>query len=77
MSKILITRRTFQEAEDKLRQAGSEVVIWGEPDSPGYEDLLKEVRDIDIKYLQNIYLYKLINFYNFQKIFNFYLTNCF
>ena len=47
MSKILITRRTFQEAEDKLIQAGSEVVIWGEPDSPGYEELLKEVRDID------------------------------
>ena len=47
MPKILITRRTFQEAEDKLKQAGAEVVIWDDPDSPGYEELLKEVGDID------------------------------
>ena len=47
MVKILITRRTFPEAADALREAGAEVVIWDQPDSPGYEELKKEVADVD------------------------------
>ena len=47
MSKILVTRRTFPEAEIALRASGAEVVIWEDSEAPSQLDLIAAVADID------------------------------
>ncbi|MDA1280307.1 MAG: D-glycerate dehydrogenase [Chloroflexi bacterium] len=47
MPKILVTRRTFPEAAEKLRASGAEVVIWDGADSPTHDDLVAAVADVD------------------------------
>ena len=47
MPKILVTRRTFPEAQAKLRASGAEVVIWEDKDSRSHDDLVAAVAGID------------------------------
>ncbi|MBN4059328.1 D-glycerate dehydrogenase [Dehalococcoides mccartyi] len=47
MSKILVTRRTFPEAAQRLRASGAEIVIWEEDGSPSHGELVRTVADID------------------------------
>ncbi len=51
MPRILVTRRTFPEASEKLRASGAEVVIWEDDDSPSHDDLVRAVADIDGLYV--------------------------
>ncbi len=47
MPKILVTRRTFPEAAEKLKASGAEVEIWDGEDSPDRTALVEAVRDVD------------------------------
>ena len=47
MPNILVTRRTFPEAAEKVRASGAEVVIWEDDDSPSHDDLVAAVADVD------------------------------
>lgn len=50
MPKILVTRRTFPAAAERLRASGAEVVIWEDDDSPPYSELVRAVADVDALY---------------------------
>jgi len=47
LPKILVTRRTFPEAAEKLKASGAEVEIWDGEDSPDRTALVEAVRDVD------------------------------
>jgi glyoxylate reductase len=47
LPKILVTRRTFPEAAEKLRASGADVEIWEGEDSPDHVALIEAVRDVD------------------------------
>jgi len=49
MPKILVTRRTFDEAATKLR-AAADVIIWEDTDSPDHAGLIDAVGDVDALY---------------------------